>query len=312
MSLARLWWCSVVCVAFIAAPGSFAASIEITNLRTFSIPFGDRVTQVAINDNGDIAGTSFLTRTNSSQSGFVIPANGTPPIQVKNPAAQYTLVNGINNAGTLAGYYFGNDNLIHGFTYSAGTYTPVDVASYTYLFDINNKGDLTGYYSNIGISATGFLIQGGSTVTFALPGYPLDTFGTGLNDSDQVVGYFGSVQSGFLRQSDGSFQTFDFPAQGINNSGIIVGNGGGPNNTSLGMVRIGGTEYTFSFPGATNTYLDGINNANQVVGIYEDATFAAHIFEGQLVVPEPSTACLCGSALILGAILVFRFGNFHA
>lgn len=305
MSPARLFSCAVVFIAFSTAPGSFAASIEITNVQTFAVPFGDTVTQVAINDSGDIAGTSFFSAVSGSESGFVIPANGMPPVQIKNTAAQYTLVNGINNAGTLAGYYLGADNFLHAFTYSAGTYTPVSAGAYTYLYGVNNSGDLTGYYSNIGSTATGFLIQGGTTTTFAVPGYPLATFPQGINDSDQVVGYYDAVRFGFLRQSDGSLQTFDFPAYDINNDGVIVGSGGGPNNTSIGMVMIGGADYTFSYPGASSTVLDGINNADEVVGTYLDPTGASHIFEGQLV-PEPSTACLCGFALLGAAVLVVR------
>jgi hypothetical protein len=307
MSSARLFSFAFVYVALSTAPGSFAASIEITNLRTFATPFGDRVTQVALNDSGDIAGTSFTTGIFDSQSGFVIPANGMPPMQIKNAAAQYTEVNGINNTGTVAGYYFGTDNLLHAFTYSAGTYTPVSAGPYTYLFGINNRGDLTGYYSNAGLTATGFLIQGGTTTTFALPGHPLDTFPESINDADQIVGY--TEQFSFLRQSDGSFQTLDFGARGINNQGILVGSrgtGGGPNDAVFGIVSIGGTDYTFSYPGAPQTYLYGINNTNEVVGIYEDATGASHIFEGQLAIPEPSTACFCGLGLLGAAILAIR------
>ena len=303
MSSARWLSCAFVLVAFSSAPGSFAASIEITNLRTFATPFGDQVTGVALNDHGDIAGTSFFFGSSSGQSGFVIPANGGPPVQIKNAAAQYTEVHGINNAGTVAGLYLGTDGL-HGFTYSAGIYTPVSVGTETYLYGINNHGDLTGYYSNIGLTATGFLIQGGTTTTFAFPGNPLSTFPLGINDADQVVGYYNS--GSFLRQSDGSFQTLDFGARGINDNGLLVGSrgtGGGPTDPVFGIVSIGGTEYTFSYPGATKTYLYGINNVNEVVGIYEDATYASHIFEGQLAVPEPSTACLCGLVLLGAAVL---------
>jgi len=300
--------CAFVLVALAAAPGSFAASIEITNLRTFATPFGDRVTQAALNDHGDIAGTSFTSAIFDSQTGFIIPANGMPPVQIKNAAAQYTEVHGINNAGTVAGFYLGTDSLLHAFTYSAGTYTPVSAGPYTYLYGINNRGDLTGYYSNMGLTATGFLIQGGTTTTFALPGHPLDTFPLSINDADQIVGY--TEQSSFLRQSDGSFQILDFGARGINNQGILVGSrgtGGGPNDAVFGIVSIGGTDYTFSYPGATQTYLYGINNANEVVGIYEDATFASHLFAGQLATPEPATAYLCGGALLgLAVFMVHR------
>lgn len=46
-----------VLVAFLFTTTAFADSIGLWNVETFAIPFGDDMTSVSINDNGDIAGT---------------------------------------------------------------------------------------------------------------------------------------------------------------------------------------------------------------------------------------------------------------
>jgi len=98
-----------------------------------------------------------------------------------------------------------------------------------------------------------------------------------------VVGYFNYFPGhGFLRNANGSFETFDFAVEGINDGGVIVGAGPGPDDNSVGMIRIGDTNYSYTYPGASTTFLDGINNHNQVIGFYIDRNNSEGIFEGQL------------------------------
>lgn len=217
-----------------------ASTVELTNIHAFSAPFEPFLGDVAINDNGDIAGTSFDGLTNTQAAGFVIPANGGPPVQIKYPGASYTYVNGINNQGTVTGFAFTGTSIV-GFTENGGAFTPVTTgAPFTYSEGINNQGDITGWLSQTGDSATGFLIKNGVQTNFSVPGNPLNTYGTGINDSGQVAGYYNFASDGFLRNANGSLVLFGFPASGINNAGIIVGQGPGPNDTSVGEVRLGG------------------------------------------------------------------------
>jgi hypothetical protein len=55
---------------------------------------------------------------------------------------------GINDAGQISGTYY--DGSYHGFLYSHGTYTPLNVpgAVATYATDINDQGQIVGYYSD--------------------------------------------------------------------------------------------------------------------------------------------------------------------
>ena len=209
-----------------------ASSIQLANLETIAIPFGSLVDSVSINDQGDIAGTS----ASSAAVGFIIPAQGGAPVLIDQTAAQAgTFVTGINNQDTVAGDYLGN-GLVYGFTYNNGTYTPVAAGPETFPTGINNHGDVTGYVASLSTgSETGFLIKNGVETTFSVPGFTPGTYPAAVNDSGQVVGSFNgeSVREGFLRNPDGSLETFGFAAQGINDAGIIVGSGVDPDRKSV-------------------------------------------------------------------------------
>src|SRR5262249_22932577 len=66
-------------------------------------------------------------------------------------------------------------------------------------------------------------------------------------------------------------------AQGINNSGQIVGSY--VNNGGHGFLLSGGTYITLDDPVATqSTSAQGINSAGQIVGYYGDSNFISHGF----------------------------------
>ncbi|PYS11828.1 MAG: addiction module antidote protein, HigA family [Acidobacteria bacterium] len=95
---------------------------------------------------------------------------------------------------------------------------------------MNNSGQVVGYCNQFNNTPThGFTLSGGIDVPGAA-----DTFAFGINDSNQIVGYYYSSPDyvgghGFLRSADGTtFTSFDVPgasetrAIGINDSGEIV------------------------------------------------------------------------------------------
>jgi hypothetical protein len=302
-------------LALIGAGPLLAGSIELTNIQTFTVPFNSNTNAVSINDKGDIAGTSFVP---GPQEGFIIPGNGSAPYQLVAPDSQLTYVSGINNSGIAVGYFLNGNledgySLIQSFTYRNGIFVPIEgIAPLTFASGINNSGDVTGFFSVLGGTGTGFLVKNGNQTIFSVPGYSMDTYPSGVNDSDQVVGYFNAGTQGFLRNADGSFQTFDFAAYGINNAGIIVGAEAGTMDNQIGAVRVDGADYTYVYPGAQNTYLEGINNSDEVVGFFINNQNAESIFEGQLVVvptPEPPPVSLCALALVAIFIGFRRRGN---
>jgi probable HAF family extracellular repeat protein len=147
----------------------------------------------------------------------------------------------INDSGVIAGWYADTCLCMgHGFSYSGGVYTTIDVAGSgnTIAYGINNLGQVVGstqltFGAN---NAHGFLLSGGVYTTFDDPDAN-QTFGApgtdagGINDAGQIVGTFvdsGSSRHGFLLDG-GVFTTIDRPgavlteALGINSQGNIVG-----------------------------------------------------------------------------------------
>ena len=302
--IAMLQICSaiyrVALLGIISAAALPATSVTLSNLQIVPAPFGRVGDKIAINDQGDIAGTSLTGGIGAV--GFLTPANTGIPALISQTNAAYTDVNGINDTGVAVGYYFVSPGSLLGFTYSGGAYAPVNAGLFTFAEGINNLGDVTGYESAVGSTATGFLIKNGAETTFSVPGHLLDTLAEAINDSDQIVGYYNHVTQGFLRQANGSLQLLDFPAFGINNSGIIVGSQSTGYNTGVGILYLNGADFTYAFPGAISTGFYGINNNNEVIGTYVDSNSNTHIFEGQLT-PEPSTAGICGLCFIASALL---------
>lgn len=139
---------------------------------------------------------------------------------------------------------------------------------------------------------------------------------TGINNNGQIVGTYirAATDHSFLLASGGQFQAFlpvDAPfanttatyANGINDGGQIVGTyhtGGGlglPTFDAHGFLDAGGvfTSIDAPFFAVTDSFVDGINNAGQMVGSYTDAG-GFHGFVGSagsfisIDVPVPNAA----------------------
>jgi hypothetical protein len=137
---------------------------------------------------------------------------------------------------------------------------------------INGLGDIAGYCG----SQSFLRSSAGSFTTFGDPDATGGTFAFGINDSDQIAGYFlnNGNPVGFLRNPDGSFINFDLP----------------------------GSQY-----GAAS----GINDSGQVAGnCYIDATFCYYLAtQGSPSAPEPSTFVLLGAAPVVIRLIRNRRGN---
>lgn len=171
---------------------------------------------------------------------------------VEVPGASYTAVTGVNNRGTIVGYY-GDDSTEHGFIESGGELTTVDVpgTDHTRLTSINDAGTVTGsYLTDYGNVTHGFLRDAKGNVTVLDDpeiegGAPSGTVASGVNDAGTVVGYYFSTigdptdpttaYHGFVWRS-GSFTTYDAPGStttgpryagtqlfGVNKAGTVVG-----------------------------------------------------------------------------------------
>jgi hypothetical protein len=169
-----------------------------------------------------------------------------------NYAGAPTYAIGINNGGTVVGYYEGTDG-IHGFSYNGTTYTTLHKpgASSTLAYGINNGGTIVGRYADA-TGWHGFSLSGGTYTT-------IDYLGASRTDA--------------------------YGMNGINNSGTIVGaySDAGSNDTvpiaTHGYSLSGGTYTALNYSSASVTFTSasGINDAGTIVGQYYDAT-GAHGF----------------------------------
>ena len=91
------------------------------------------------------------------------------------PGSNYTLAEGINDAGQVVGLYENNAGLPFAFSYSNGNYTPLNfpagyVANLSAEININNGSQITGGYGPNSGPNQGFLYSGGTYTTINPPG----------------------------------------------------------------------------------------------------------------------------------------------
>jgi hypothetical protein len=214
---------------------------------------------------------------------------------------------GINNAGTIAGYFgSGAPNGTpppftltpnSGYTvappYKSASFTSENFpgSGQTQVTDINNGGVTVGFYADSNGATTpnffGFVDNAGTFTSVNDLSTPTTGPTTnqllGVNDSDVAAGFYvdGSGNSHGYTYNIGS-QTFtgitlpgsdgatSVTATGINNAGEVIGfflNGSG---ATEGFLDNGGTFTTLDAFGSSNTMALGINNNGQIVGVYVD------------------------------------------
>ncbi len=200
---------------------------------------------------------------------------------------------GINNIGMISGSYTGGegDNYgLHGFVESNGSYTSFDCSSLkvTDGYGINNKGDIVGFYFDVS-GQHGFLFSSGVCSRIDYPG-AYGTSAVGINDNGQIVGYYGDANGnahGFFYDGHGDFTKIDHPngefetvPNGINNAGLVAGYYCNDMNCTIsGSFLWKNGQFTdINYSGVIAVF--GINNNEQIVGVYTDASGTPHGFLG--------------------------------
>jgi hypothetical protein len=219
-----------------------------------------------------------------------------------NAAAAGTNVNGIANNGNAVGVSIANDGNFANFTRAPdGTTTPLNLNPTAMAFGVNSAGDVVGTQNG----AAFFLPPGGTPQTLATPTGATNAFG--INDNGNIVGQFtsGTSSPGFVLQSPAStgFIQLNAPsgpnivnAQGINNSGLVVGFYVGTDGQDHGFRAATSGAHTGALtgtaiadptiptvpgePGATFVFSQilGINDHGIAVGYYGDSTTSQHGF----------------------------------
>jgi probable HAF family extracellular repeat protein len=150
-------------------------------------------TASGINDRGQIVGYGGPTGI-----GFLYSGGSFATLAPAVPGATETVPFGINDRGQIVGFYDGprgsQGSDRHGFLYSNGIYTTIDVpgAIVTEANGINNAGQIVGQYT-ANDTDYGFLYDDGVYTTLPIPG---NVFAADINNRGQIVGFYDS--GGFL------------------------------------------------------------------------------------------------------------------
>ncbi len=147
---------------------------------------GASLTQAyGINNRGEIAGDCII---DELAYGWVFDGDGYSILAF--PGASATSAKGVNDRGQVAGWYYVDGPLAGGFLYDRGRYFPFnDVAGTLPRFwDINTRGQIIGQIWGPG---RGFVLYKEDVTLLEFPGSD-STFGRGINDHGQAVGFYSS------------------------------------------------------------------------------------------------------------------------
>jgi hypothetical protein len=290
--------------------------------QTFDVPGAANGTSPsAINAAGTIAGT--FSDATSVTHGFVRTAWGSfATFDVPGPI-NFLFAEAIDAAGVVTGFYLDANFVGHGFLRdSKGKVITFEVPGAggtafrqgTYPKALGVDGEIVGLYGDENSVGHGFLLKtNGSFTTFDPPGNvdwsggaPFDVnFAQNLyiNPQGVITGtYFGTIQGNpfggnwhvFVRNTDGSFTTFDaanyppcciwsFPS-GITPDGTITGSFNDGATINHGFLRArDGSVTTFDVPGASTgfnlgTAALGITPSGEIMGEYFDTSGIPHGF----------------------------------
>ena len=214
------------------------------SLTTFDFPGASNTFALGINDFGQIVGKYNVG--GGAYHGFLLEGGVFTVIDF--PGAKATTASDINNAGQIVGSFTDHSGLNDsGFELSAGTFSNIHPPGTTgsAANGINNLGDIIGTAEH-----SAYLYRGGQFTRTIFIEFSTATFGSGLNDDREGVGYYlfpkGPSYDGYA-YFHGQLKHVEYPqglstyARGINNTGDIVGYYVDYNRVTHGFVRRRGT-----------------------------------------------------------------------
>jgi hypothetical protein len=251
-----------------------------------NVPAMAQTQVVAINNTGITGG--FSADAAGDNFGFV--NSGGVFTQVVNPSTPTSGITmnqilGLNDVNQAVGFYMDAAGNTHGYTYNVVTHAFTAVilpgafgAVSVTAAGINNAGTIAGFYTDGANAFHGFLDVGGTFTSINDPnGTNTQLFG--LNNTGLAVGSYvdgAGVNEGFVYNIlTNTYETVD-----------------DPNNSATAAFNV------------TGTFINGVNDAGELVGFYSDGTnvdgFAA------TPVPEPGTLGLCGLVAIAAGLVQRR------
>jgi probable HAF family extracellular repeat protein len=111
---------------------------------------------------------------------------------------------GINNSGTVCGFWIDANNVNHGYLLNRGIFMTLDVpgSTFTQALGLNNNGQVVGSFIDAGGQTHGFVYYIGTArfVTVNEPNGVGTTIVNGINDAGTLVGFYGTapINTGFV------------------------------------------------------------------------------------------------------------------
>ena len=200
---------------------------------------------------GLTANDEIFFNTITSISGTLISLYGTPPNLGTVPHTnRYTIIQSINNAGTVAGTSFsfsGIRTMYEGQGTNFAAVLPPGSIN-TLGGYLNNTGAIAGSYIDASRVYHGFVYQSGTYTTFDMPVAASEISVTGINDNGRVVGYYTSVTNPHIHAflyNGTTVSTFGVFPQ-YNNVDVVI------NNNSLMAVS---SNWPYLGTGPINKYV---------------------------------------------------------
>jgi len=210
------------------------------------------------------------------------------------PGAAATYAYGINAKGNIAGWYVDSNGVNHGYVYDSGKFITIDPpnSSSTQAWDINYANMIVGtYFDSITGQYRGFTFFRGVYSPYDVQG-AAHTELHGLSHGGASVGMYiksNGVEHGFVL--GGKFIELTHPGSTVtsadriarDDSGNVVGSYADNDSSPLSGFGIKDANsskkfITVTYPGATNTWVHGLNSARWLVGGYSDSAGNIHGF----------------------------------
>lgn len=251
---------------------------------------------LGINDKGVIAGYFGSGAHGHPNKGYtLLPPYHQVDFRNQNfPHSKQTQVTGLNNTGIEVGFFStmntksGNNNNF-GYYFNGRTFRKVNFPApnpasppVDQLLGINDQGIAVGFYVDAKGDSHGYLYN---TKTHTYAGENPHVTGevsvtpTGINDVDSVTGFFtnakGQTRGFLIRKKSPHLFVLNFPGSdsttpfGVSKSGEVVGvYTMGSKNLGFTWTRFGGYHTVKDPAGPSQTFVNGINSAGDLVGFY--------------------------------------------
>ena len=208
-----------------------------------------------------------------SMTGFAAPQNHESPISFNFPGATNTQATAITPSGAIVGRYNYADGVLHGFLLARSHFFSIDYpgAVFTEANWINPAGEIGGDYSDSAGTLHGFVLRNGQFATIDYPGAATSSV-YGISAAGERIGVWSNTQNvleGYV-EKDGHFTDVVFPGATATlptmmAAGILMGGYFNAAGTH-GFEMVDGKYKTIDCPGATFTFLSGIDPEGNMVG----------------------------------------------